>query len=128
MLFPRAGAALLPAHRTAGLAPHCVSEILLIMSRHNDVATTFDRKAGAVREHASQFSKHPDLEGFLRRFATRTGGNFDAAGARSRRARSGSTTTASRSASVKTWRGHRSGGSMIAPGGREPPGTSARRG
>ncbi|MGH2392545.1 MAG: PIG-L deacetylase family protein, partial [Candidatus Limnocylindria bacterium] len=70
-----------PAHREAGLAPHRVSEILLIMSDHNDyfidIAATFDRKVSAVREHGSQFSKHPDLEGFLRRLATRAGGSAD---------------------------------------------------
>jgi LmbE family N-acetylglucosaminyl deacetylase len=66
-----------PAHGAAGFAPHRVSEILLIMSDHNDyvldIAATFDRKVRAVHEHASQFGKHPDLEGFLRRLAKRAG-------------------------------------------------------
>lgn len=66
-----------PAHQAAGLATHRVREILLIMSDHIDhvvdIAATFDRKVRAVREHASQFGKHPDLEGFLRRMAERTG-------------------------------------------------------
>ena len=51
------------------------------MSDHNDyfvdIATTFDRKVSAVREHASQFSKHPDLEGFLCRLGKRAGGVSD---------------------------------------------------
>lgn len=66
-----------PAHRSAGLASHRVSEILLIMSDHVDyvvdIAGTFERKARAVREHVSQFGKHPDLEGFLRRLGERHG-------------------------------------------------------
>jgi LmbE family N-acetylglucosaminyl deacetylase len=66
-----------PAHRDAGLAPHRVPEILLIMSDHIDhvvdIAGTFERKVRAVREHASQFGQHPDVEGFLRRLAERHG-------------------------------------------------------
>jgi LmbE family N-acetylglucosaminyl deacetylase len=66
-----------PAHRGAGLTPHRVREILLIMSDHVDhvvdIAGTFERKVRAVRQHASQFGKHPDLEGFLRRLAERHG-------------------------------------------------------
>ena len=38
-----------------------------------DVGATFERKVRAVRAHASQFGKHPDLEGFLRRLAARAG-------------------------------------------------------
>ena len=38
-----------------------------------DIAATFDRKVRAVRAHGSQFDKHPDPEGFLRRLATRVG-------------------------------------------------------
>jgi LmbE family N-acetylglucosaminyl deacetylase len=64
-------------HRAAGLAPHRVREMLLIMSDHVDhvvdIAATFERKVRAVREHASQFAKHPDLEGFLRQLAERHG-------------------------------------------------------
>jgi len=69
-----------PAQVTAGLAPHRVREILLIMSDHLDhvvnISSTFDRKVRAVREHASQFGRHPDLEGFLRGLATRAGQPF----------------------------------------------------
>jgi LmbE family N-acetylglucosaminyl deacetylase len=64
-----------PAHGAAGLTPHRVREILLIMSDHVDhvvdIAATFERKVRAVRAHASQFGTHPDLEGFLRRLAER---------------------------------------------------------
>lgn len=69
-----------PAHAAAGLAPHRVREVLLIMSDHTDhavdIAATFERKLRAVRSHASQFGKRPDLEGFLRRWAERVGDPF----------------------------------------------------
>ncbi len=67
-----------PEHGLEGLAPHRVRELLLIMSDHADhvvdIASTFERKVRAVRAHASQFGKHPDLEGFLRGLAGRAGG------------------------------------------------------
>lgn len=66
-----------PAHGTVGLRPHRVGEILLIMTDYVDhvvdIAGTFERKVRAAREHVSQFGKHPDLEGFLRRLAERHG-------------------------------------------------------
>jgi LmbE family N-acetylglucosaminyl deacetylase len=70
-----------PDQGASGLASHRVSEILLIMSDHNDyfvdITATFERKVSAVREHASQFGNNPDLEGFLRRVTKRTGGASD---------------------------------------------------
>jgi LmbE family N-acetylglucosaminyl deacetylase len=75
--FRAPGPLFYPAHGRAGLTPHRVREILLIMSDHVDhvvdIAATFERKVRAVREHVSQFGKHPDLEGFLRRLAERHG-------------------------------------------------------
>jgi LmbE family N-acetylglucosaminyl deacetylase len=66
-----------PAHYAEGLPPHRVREILLIMGEHVDhvvdIGSTFARKVQAVRAHVSQFGKHPDVEGFLRRLATRAG-------------------------------------------------------
>jgi LmbE family N-acetylglucosaminyl deacetylase len=66
-----------PAHRAAGLTPHRVPELFLIMSDHVDhvvdIAATFDRKVRAVRAHGSQFDKHPEVDGFLRRLAARAG-------------------------------------------------------
>jgi len=41
-----------------------------------DIASTLDRKVRAVREHASQFGRHPDLEGSLRGLAARAGEPF----------------------------------------------------
>jgi LmbE family N-acetylglucosaminyl deacetylase len=69
-----------PAHAAAGLAPHRVREILLIMGEHRDhvvdITSTFARKVQAVRAHTSQFGKHPDVEGFLRGLADRAGAPF----------------------------------------------------
>lgn len=66
-----------PAHRAAGLAPHRVREVWLIMGDHHDeivdITRTFDRKLQAVRAHASQWGRHPDLEGMLRGRAERLG-------------------------------------------------------
>ena len=67
-----------PAHAVAGLAPHRVGELFLMMGDHIDhvvdTTSTFDRKIRAVRAHASQWGTHADLEGFLRRRAQRVGG------------------------------------------------------
>jgi LmbE family N-acetylglucosaminyl deacetylase len=73
--FRAPGPLFYPAHRSAGLAVHRVREIFLIMSDHVDhvvdIAATFERKVRAVREHATQFGRHPDLAGFLHRLAER---------------------------------------------------------
>lgn len=70
-----------PAHGAAGLRPHRVAEVLLIMSDHVDhvvdIAGTFERKVQAVRAHVSQFAMHPDVEAFLRRLAERAGGTLE---------------------------------------------------
>ena len=72
-----AGPLFYPDQVAAGLAPHRVGEILLIMSDHVDhvvdVSATFDRKVRAVLAHASQFAGRPDFPGFLRRWAERVG-------------------------------------------------------
>ncbi len=66
-----------PEHARSGLAPHRVAEVWLIMGDHHDhfvdITATFARKLAAVRAHASQWGRHPDLEGFLRERAERTG-------------------------------------------------------
>jgi LmbE family N-acetylglucosaminyl deacetylase len=38
-----------------------------------DITSTCARKVQAVRAHASQFGKHPDVEGFLRCLGQRAG-------------------------------------------------------
>jgi LmbE family N-acetylglucosaminyl deacetylase len=69
-----------PEHGRAGLSPHRVREVLLIMSDHADhgvdISGTFERKLRAVGAHASQFSRHPDLQAFLRGQAVRAGHPF----------------------------------------------------
>jgi len=66
-----------PAQAAAGLAPHRVAEVLLIMGDHRDhfvdISPTFERKLQAVRAHASQWGKRQDLEGFFRRRAESMG-------------------------------------------------------
>src|SRR5712692_11034989 len=66
-----------PAQAAAGLAPHRVPEVLLIMGDHRDhfvdISPTFERKLQAVRAHASQWGNRQDLEGFLRQTAQRIG-------------------------------------------------------
>jgi len=70
-----------PAHAAAGLAPHRVHELLLIMGEHRDyvvdISSTFARKVQAVRAHASQFGRHPDVEGLMRGLAERAGAAFN---------------------------------------------------
>jgi LmbE family N-acetylglucosaminyl deacetylase len=69
-----------PVHGAEGLEPHRVGEVLLIMSDHADhavdISATFERKLSAVRAHASQFGRRPDLEAWLRRLAERAGEPF----------------------------------------------------
>jgi LmbE family N-acetylglucosaminyl deacetylase len=69
-----------PPHTAAGLAPHRVGELLLMMSDHADhavdIAATFDRKVRAVLAHASQFGGRTDFESFLRRWAEQVGAAF----------------------------------------------------
>lgn len=66
-----------PAHAAEGLLPHRVGEVWLIMGDHPDefvdITGTFDRKLEAVRAHASQWGRHSDLDGFLRRRAEQMG-------------------------------------------------------
>jgi LmbE family N-acetylglucosaminyl deacetylase len=66
-----------PQHGAAGITPHRVREVLLMMSDNVDhvvdISDTFERKVHAVRAHASQFGRHPDLERFLRGMAQRAG-------------------------------------------------------
>jgi LmbE family N-acetylglucosaminyl deacetylase len=68
-----------PAHAAQGIAPHRVSELLLIMGDHLDhfvdIAPTFERKVRAVLAHASQFGDHRDFPTFLRGWAGRVGGS-----------------------------------------------------
>lgn len=66
-----------PEQIAAGLEPHRVGELWLLMGDHADhpvdIAATLERKIAAIRAHASQWGRHPDLEGFVRRRAETTG-------------------------------------------------------
>ena len=72
-----AGPLFYPDQLAAGLAPHRVGEILLIMSDHLDhvvdVTATFERKVRAVQAHATQFAGRHDFGEFLRQWAERVG-------------------------------------------------------
>ena len=62
-----------PDQVAAGLAPHKVSALYLVMSEAPDcglgISDTFATKVAAIREHRSQWGQHPDLEGFFRTMA-----------------------------------------------------------
>ena len=66
-----------PDQITEGLRPHRVREVWLIMGDHADhaveISGTIARKIAAIRAHASQWGRHPDLEGFVRRRAETSG-------------------------------------------------------
>lgn len=75
--FRAPGPVYYPAHAAAGLRPHRVREVFLIMGDHRDhfvdIGATFRRKLEAVRAHVSQWGNYPDLEGFMRGREQRTG-------------------------------------------------------
>jgi len=66
-----------PEQVAAGLGPHRVREILLMMGDHVDdvvdIGPTVERKVAAGRAQASQWGQHPDLDGFVRRRAAAVG-------------------------------------------------------
>jgi len=69
-----------PDQVAAGLAPHKVSALYLVMSESPDccvdIGDTFATKVAAIREHRSQWGQHPDLEGFFRRMAEEAGARW----------------------------------------------------
>jgi LmbE family N-acetylglucosaminyl deacetylase len=69
-----------PDQVAAGLAPHKVSALYLVMSESPDccldISDTFATKVAAIREHRSQWGQHPDLEGFFHRIAEETGARW----------------------------------------------------
>lgn len=66
-----------PHQLAAGLSPQRVAEVYLFMGDHVDhyveISATFARKVAAIGAHASQWGRHPDLEGFFRRRAAGIG-------------------------------------------------------
>jgi len=75
--FRAPGALYYPTHRAAGLLPHRTREVFLMMGddidHFVDIDGTFARKVEAVRAHASQWGRHPDVGGMLRQRAERLG-------------------------------------------------------
>ncbi len=69
-----------PDQAAAGLAPHKVSALYLVMSESPDccvdIGDTFAAKIAAIREHRSQWGQHPDLEGFFRSMAKEAGSRW----------------------------------------------------
>ncbi len=69
-----------PDQAAAGLAPHKVSALYLVMSEAPDcgvdIGQTFAAKVAAIRKHRSQWGQHPDLEGFFRRMAKDSGARW----------------------------------------------------
>jgi LmbE family N-acetylglucosaminyl deacetylase len=69
-----------PDQAAAGLAPHKVSALYLVMSESPDccvdIGDTFATKVAAIREHRSQWGQHPDLEDFFRRMAEEAGARW----------------------------------------------------
>jgi LmbE family N-acetylglucosaminyl deacetylase len=69
-----------PDQVAAGLAPHKVSALYLVMSESPDccvdIGDTFATKVAAIREHHSQWGQHPDLEGFFRSMAEGAGAHW----------------------------------------------------
>jgi LmbE family N-acetylglucosaminyl deacetylase len=69
-----------PDQVAAGLAPHKVSALYLVMSESPgccvDIGDTFATKVAAIWEHCSQWGQHPDLEGFFRRMAKEAGSRW----------------------------------------------------
>jgi LmbE family N-acetylglucosaminyl deacetylase len=69
-----------PDQGAAGLAPHRVSALYLVMSQAPDcgvdIGETFAAKVAAIRKHRSQWGRHPDLEGMFRRMAQDAGARW----------------------------------------------------
>jgi len=70
-----------PDQVAAGLAPHKVSALYLVMSESPncclDIGDTFATKVAAIREHHSQWGQRPDLESFFRRMAEESGSRWE---------------------------------------------------
>lgn len=66
-----------PDQIAAGLSPHQVDALYLVMSDEPDgfidISDTFASKVAAIQAHHSQWGKQPDLEGFFRSMAEQTG-------------------------------------------------------
>ena len=63
-------------HDNPAMTPERVGALREAEQRAADIAPAFERKVRAVRAHASQFGKHPDVEAFLCGLAMRAGQAF----------------------------------------------------
>jgi LmbE family N-acetylglucosaminyl deacetylase len=66
-----------PDQIAAGLSPHQIAAVYLVISDNPDgcvdISDTFATKIAAIQAHHSQWGKQPDLEGFFRRMAEQAG-------------------------------------------------------
>jgi len=78
--FCAGGPLFYPEQIAAGLAPHRVAALYLVMSDAPDscvdIGDTFAAKVAAIQAHQSQWGKQPDLEGFFRRMAEQSGARW----------------------------------------------------
>lgn len=78
--FCAGGPLFYPDQIAAGLSPHQVSALYLVMSDNPDgyvdISKTFNIKIAAIREHRSQWEQQPDLEEFFRRMASEAGSQW----------------------------------------------------
>ena len=78
--FCAGGSLFYPDQIAAGLAPHRVAALYLVMSDAPDscvdIGDTFAVKVAAIQAHHSQWGKQPDLEGFFRRMAEQSGARW----------------------------------------------------
>ncbi|MFQ5614954.1 MAG: PIG-L deacetylase family protein, partial [Anaerolineales bacterium] len=66
-----------PEQIAEGLKPHKISSLCLVMSHQPDlfvdIESVFEKKVMAIAQHASQWGRQPDLEGFFRQMAEASG-------------------------------------------------------
>jgi len=78
--FCAGGSLFYPDQIAAGVSPHQIAGLYLVMSDtpdgYIDISGTFAVKVAAIKAHDSQWGKQPDLEGFFRRLAEQAGARW----------------------------------------------------
>ncbi len=78
--FCAGGPLFCPEQIAAGLVPHRVAALYLVMSDkpdgYVDIRDTFAAKVAAIGAHRTQWGTQPDLEGFFRRMAEQAGAQW----------------------------------------------------
>ncbi|MBI4758474.1 MAG: PIG-L family deacetylase, partial [Chloroflexi bacterium] len=78
--FCAGGPLFYPDQIAAGLSPHQVAALYLMMSDNPDgcidISDTFAAKVAAIQAHHSQWGRQPDLEGFFRCMAEQAGARW----------------------------------------------------